>query len=577
MVHPLCFGRSGLVVAAACLAGLWARAEASSPREALTPRVGRQLPRAIPYRLVSPGFPAGAERPGERTLLVLDQVSPRRYGQPLEKLCRELDTTLSSVSRKDIAGVVLGEGNVPWGGGLKVLNALYDHLKKKWEVAVFQSYASPLTPHPDQQADGWVVCPRGLSGEALRRYLIKFLVTGKPVLRLEGGSGAVEAAPLMSLCQRLAVPASFLCAAGCFPPPRSAGTPSAGRAYDLSEVWQQMPEAADTLVAGPVEVGGDRVKRFDYTDHFRQQWFLDDATIVGVSRLRWLGREGLEIVGTNPRREVSLTYDFLGPWETRELVAELAGKISGKAGDFVELALSRDGKQFIHAARAYATPEGNPFHLTSVSSYRFDRERFWVRVTAVLSRGSAARLELVRANCRVKPPGLHVVSLGPGQDGRLVFAEGFRSRRILHTAEIDNPRALEWERGGLFVRGQNGQPVAVHIRQRFETAEPVARVVVRLHNAAIGPVGQVENSFAISTDGSTPITMASVRPRDGGWFGTTELEAGPSALPAPSKTFYLHITLKSRGVQSVFPSNILGRIEVEAIPASASTRLAAAK
>jgi len=550
--------------------GLWARAEASSPREALTPRVGRQLPRAIPYRLVSPGSPARAQQPGERTLLVLDQVSPSRYGQPLEELCREVDAVLSSVSRKDIAGVVLGEGNVPWGGGLKTLNALYDHLKKKWELAVFQSYASPLTPHPDQEADGWLVSPRGLGGEALRRYLIKFLVTGKPVLRLQGDSGAADAAPLMSLCQRLAVPASFLSAAGCFPPPRSAGTPAPTLAYDLSEVWRQMPEEADTVVAGPVEVGGDRVKRFDYADHFRQQWFLDDATIVGVSRLRWLGREGVEIVGTNPQREVSLTYHFLGPWETRELVAELAGKITGQAGDYVELALSRDGKRFIHAARAYATPEGNPFHLTSVSSYRFDRERFWVRVTAVLSRGSAARLELVRANCRVKPPGLHVVSLGPSRDGRLVFAEGFRSSRILHTAEIDNPRALEWERGGLFVRGRDGQPVEVHIRQRFETTEPVARVVVRLHNAAIGPKGQVENSFAISTDGSTPI------PRDGGWFGTTELEAGPSALPASSKTFYLHITLKSQGGQTALPTNILGGIEIEAIPASASTRLAAA-
>ena len=406
-----------------------------SPREALTPRVGREVPRPVPYRVFRAGSPSEASRalrPGERALLVLDDVGPRWYGRPVDELAEKLDAAVAAASGAKPHALVLGLANVPWGGGLETLNALYRHLKARWGIPVFQSYASPLPPHPAQLADGWVVAPRGLSGEEVRRYLVKFLVTGKPVLRLEAPAAeGPEAVPLLALCQRLAVPASFLSAAGCLqiqsrqaPRPRPDDV-----AYDLSELWQNLPDEADTLVAAPVQMGGDRVKRFDYCDPFRQEWFLDDATVVGVSRLRWPGPQGLKVVGKAPRRKVSLTYHFVGPWETRELVVELAGCVRGKGADFVELALSLDGKRFMHPARAYARAEGNPFHLTSVSNYRFDRESFWVRVTADLSPGSEAVLERFRVNCRVKPPGLHVVDLSPSRDGRLRYLEEFVSRR----------------------------------------------------------------------------------------------------------------------------------------------------
>ena len=536
-----------------------------SPREALTPRVGREVPRPVPYRVFRAGSPSEASRalrPGERALLVLDDVGPRWYGRPVDELAEKLDAAVAAASGAKPHALVLGLANVPWGGGLETLNALYRHLKARWGIPVFQSYASPLPPHPAQLADGWVVAPRGLSGEEVRRYLVKFLVTGKPVLRLEAPAAeGPEAVPLLALCQRLAVPASFLSAAGCLqiqsrqaPRPRPDDV-----AYDLSELWQNLPDEADTLVAAPVQMGGDRVKRFDYCDPFRQEWFLDDATVVGVSRLRWPGPQGLKVVGKAPRRKVSLTYHFVGPWETRELVVELAGCVRGKGADFVELALSLDGKRFMHPARAYARAEGNPFHLTSVSNYRFDRESFWVRVTADLSPGSEAVLERFRVNCRVKPPGLHVVDLSPSRDGRLRYLEEFVSR---------------WTRGGLFLPGR--QPVQVHIRQRFQSSEPLSRIIVRVHNAVLGPDGAVANSFAISTDGSTPIASATVRPRQGGWLGVTELRVeSPALLAASPNGFYLHITLANSAGGAEAPSNILGAIEVEAVPASTATHLAA--
>jgi len=584
VAYPLRIGRSGLFIAA-CV-GLWLGAKAAgggSPREVLTPRVGRELPRAAPYRVVTPGPGERAlalPTTGEPTLVVLSHICPASYHEPQERLFREVDAVMSRLPVEKVRGVVLGEGNVPWGGGVETLNSLYQHIKTKWGVPVFQCYASPLTPHPAQLADGWVVWPVGLEGEDLRRHLVKFLVTGKPVLRLEGApSRSAEAAPLMSLCQRLAVPASFLPVAGCLPlgAPPPVRRQSASVAYDLSQVWKHMPEEADTLEAGPVEVGGDRVKRFDYADEFRHQWFLDDATIAGVSRVRWLGEAGVKILGGSPRREVTLTYDFLGPWETRELVVELAGMVKGKAGDFVELAISRDGKRFVHPARAYGRPEGNPFRLTSVSSYRFDRERFWVRVSADLSPGSEAALEFFRVNCRVKPPGMRLVRLSPSRDGLLRYSERFVSRRMLHTAQIDNTRALEWTRGGFYLRRRDDRPVEVHIRQRFQADRPLAQIVVRIHNAVLGPEGHAQNAFALSTDGASPIATASARPTRGGWFGVTELKADATTLPTSSmNSFYLHITLTASGECSAEPSNILGGIEVEAVPASPGARLAAA-
>jgi len=164
-----------------------------------------------------------------------------------------------------------------------------------------------------------------------------------------------------------------------------------------------------------IEVGGDRVKRYEYRDTFTEPWYLEDATIDGLSCLRRDGSAPALHIESPPsrRRRVSLTYHFTSPFHTKELNASLEGSIQGSLGDSIELSLSGDGEHFVHATRASGRKAGNPFCLTAVASHRLDGRSFWVRIAATLGPESRATLELFRVRGRVKPPEQPEVALSP--------------------------------------------------------------------------------------------------------------------------------------------------------------------
>jgi len=516
-------------------------------------------------------------------LYVADRAS---YHRPAAELLRSVDALLGTLDVREVAGVVIGQDNVPWDRGLETLNAVYDHIKKQHsDLPVYQWYAAPLPPHHKQRADGWVVSPGAMDKAAVRRYLMKYLVTGKPVVNCVAAAGASADGPndLLALCHELNVPATFLPTAsradggGAAQPSRDPG-PTVGKAYALHTLWRQLPPEADRAEGHPIEVGGDRVKRFEYRETFEQQWFIGDPTIEGVSCLRWdPAASALHIEGRGGRRRrVVLTYHFSSPWHTKELISELEGSIQGTREDCVELSLSRDGRRFIHPARALGRQDGNPFHLTDTASYRLDGEEWWVRIAATVAPRSRCTLTLFRANCRTKPPGRQEVALAPATDGRLAYRETFDSSKILHLAEIQNLTALEWQRGGVFIRGRSGGPVEVVLRQKFVSPEPLRAVAIRIRNAAIRSEVQGTNVFGISIDGSSLLARKTTPGAEARFTGTTELRVTDAARLAGTRHFYLHIVLTNEAGAETDPSNILSQIEIEAETAGGTTRTAAA-
>ncbi|HPD17586.1 MAG TPA: hypothetical protein PLE19_21825 [Planctomycetota bacterium] len=376
----------------------------------------------------------------------------------------------------------------------------------------------------------------------------------------------------------LGMPLVALAPGGPLAPEKSASPLVALATSPFAAAWRSQPTAVDRTKGRPVEIGGDRVRRFIYCDTFREPWCLEDAAVEGLNGLRWDPQApALLLEGHGPgRQRLRLTYRFTAPYDAKELVASLEGEIAGSPRDRVSLALSLDGRDFILPARACGRPAGNPFHLTTTSSYYFDGLGFWIRVEADLQPGSRVVLRRFVANCRVKPPGRPEVTLTPDVEGRLLYTDAFASSRILHLAEVENPSALEWQRGALLLRGREGAPTQVVIRQRFLAPDPLRSLLVRVHHAVNRRELGGTSSFALSLDGRTPLASCTTPGDEGVFRGVTELRLDSPAALREARQFYLHITLSNDKGSAAAPSNVLSAIEVEARPAEREARAAMA-
>lgn len=316
---------------------------------------------------------------------------------------------------------------------------------------------------------------------------------------------------------------------------------------------------------GPVEVGGDAWSRYEYRDEYREPWHREDATIEGLSAVLWDREAGrLELCGGPGRTAVSLLYHFVSPYVMKDTTAEVTGTIDGDASDRVELALSPDGEHFGHAVGAFGGEEAKRFLLTTNASTRYHSRGFWVRVRGELGPAGCVRLSCFRVMNRVKPPGRPQVALERAEEQRLRYRDDFRSRKVFHLAEIENPKALGWQRGRIFVRG-GGEPVRVDVRQRFLSPEPLRAIAVRVRHAPGDSGGQ---QFGISLDGQTLLAVA----RAPGDDGTTELTLDDPRL-AQAREFYLHMRLASDAPGAVAA---LSSLEVEARTAEPTAATAAA-
>ncbi len=381
-----------------------------------------------------------------------------------------------------------------------------------------------------------------------------------------GGARALEAGDLGAAIAPGAIPGSLLAVAhwGLF-----SHTPLS---YLPWESWREPAPGESALEAvvrrprdrsegGPVEVGGDSWARYEYCDTFGAAWHREDATIEGLSCLRWdPGASRLELRGSRHRRRVSLLYHFVSPYVMKDTVAELTGEIEGEGSDRIELALSPDGEHFGHAVGAFGCEGGNRFLLTTNASERFHTRGFWVRLRGELSPEGVVRLRRFRLANRVKPPGRPEVALERADEGRLMYRDDFRSRKLFHLAEIENAEALGWQRGRVFVRGGE-QGARVEVRQRFVSPDPLRAIAVRVSQAAAGG-----NEFALSLDGRTLLAVAKARAADD---GTMELTLDDPRL-ASARQFYLHMRLASDA------GSALSCVEVEARTADAATATAAA-
>ncbi|MCD6351505.1 MAG: hypothetical protein J7M26_05250, partial [Armatimonadetes bacterium] len=258
-----------------------------------------------------------AHQAGQLTIVGLYTFDRVSHSKPVSEYVANTDALLSGLDRSLIYAVCPSEENVTWNHGTEVLNALYDTITSKWHLPCYQWLSMPYPPQAQVKADGWILDAYGYDYAKFRRHLVKFLLTGKPVVvcvnaTAPGGKYAAEklvpdepgspAEAQMRICREFDVPVFF------YAVDRRWGNVHAwlrdtdeetircrrwalqwvDRAHSLPPT-RQPPASAQFLAARPMEVCGGKDNTFSVTFDFSDTTFANRAGLEGLLNLRWDG------------------------------------------------------------------------------------------------------------------------------------------------------------------------------------------------------------------------------------------------------------------------------------------------
>ena len=518
-----------------------------------------------------------------------------KHSRPIDEYKANADKILDAIDLSKVHALFLSEENVTWSKGLEVLNALYDHVKARTDVPVYQWYSMPMIPHPKQRADGWILDPYGMRADRFRKHIMKYVVLGKPAIdclhasppgkySFKNSEEHLATADQIRLCREFNVPMFF------YSVDKQYGSPAiwlhtddpetvSVREWLLAEISRiratdtsKLPlTSADYSTGRAVQVAGDRENRYAYEERFEAltECFIDDAFINGFQLLRWDGEDERLLVRSRRRgrQSVELIYHFTSEFEMTDMVATLAGRSSGGRAT---VATSINGHRFEHAATA---EQDGAFELVSntADNEEFKGKEFWVRVLAEVGEQPAEPVAFDRfhVTCSVTPPERREIELALDTEGSVRYVDDFQTQKHLHLAEIDNLDLLEWQRGYVGTHGVKGRGVVVSLRQKFVSPQALASVRVKMTSTAHRALGS-SNTVGLSLDGKEPLLTETTLGREkvdgraqGKYSGTLEVDVSADARFANVSEFWVHLIMRNTSGADTRTSNRIQNYEVD--------------
>lgn len=508
-----------------------------------------------------------------------------------------LDPILAAMDLSRINVLVMGEENHMNG---PVLDGLYHHIKTNYpEAPPVYLWMTPMQSAPDVSisADGYFMDSYGIDGPTFRKWLMKHLVTGKPVLNCVWASPAGDgfggwdamhesSQAQVAICKEYNVPVFF------FAVDWAVGGGSVNSWFNSSDpaiaVWRdwfyQVLADAHATVPGTLpaasanhsdgerlRIAGNENHAYQYTDSFTDQKFIDRATIDGFLSLRWDYAGGRLLIEPRPgvpnvTNSVTLVYRFYADTSISQIVSAITGSIRG-AGTEVELALSNDGTNWVSLVRqAGAAGQTQTVSLTA-NGGELTAGMFYVRLQGQVPASGDAYIALdhFTVNAHVAPP--PPVTLVPDPGGQVLWRDDLESQNYLHLMTITNPSSLFWQpEQHLYINGRAGAANAVTLRQQFTCNEFLKTITATIeYNRANYPNWASWNTIGISLNGSTILVSDSTRNYPANAQGAY---TGPitATLPIPegTKVFYVHYGLYSYSGVAVSKSNIIDNLKVTA-------------
>ncbi len=458
-------------------------------------------------------------RQGRFNLFGLYVAGRTRYERPAAKCLEAAVALVRGVGRRNLDAVFLSEENVPSHRGLAVLNGLYDGLKQRWpDLPVFQWLSAPLGPAPELKADGWVYDFYGRRRAAFRRKIVRYLVTGKPLVlclnaspmvgRFETPAGATVTREQFAVCREFDLAAFFFCVDSRWGNPniwRISAAPeiAAWRTWLLHAVdslRRQRPDSgpalsADYVDGAAVEAAPDDSGRFVFEEDFAAPSFLEHWTVRGFRNIVWSARDG-GCLRFRPRSRfftgAELYCHIVSDFEMRNPAAALTtGTVAESAPKWVTLRLSATGHDWplrAAAVRPAADRKGSVLALEAGDAPRFRSHEYWLQVRLAANSATpenpAAELRHLRFTCRITPPEKPGVRLRPDQRGTAAYTDRFLSRKYRWLARVSHGEALTWRPGRLSLGGIKGRTNRAVLVWPFSCTRPLHRIRVELEAQA---------------------------------------------------------------------------------------------
>jgi len=533
------------------------------------------------YKFFTPESPKQAENyrkmlhdtrvKGKRNLVLIYTFDRVSMSRPIEEYIANTDKLLDTLDLDDVYAISLNEENVAWNNGLKVLNRLYDHVKRRYPgLAVYQWMTPYDVPHPKMRADGWIIDPYGYGTQDFRKYLMKYMVEGKPVIACLNASDWVasweSSQDQVDVCREFNIPMFFFAT-----DPIHGGTLTWRDWEDpritkwrswVMEVRRQVKQmgteglplpSADYSPGQPVEVAGDKQGRYEYVEAFDGLKFIDDARITGFLKMRWDGQK--EVLDITPGRggiaTASLTYHLWSEFEMSAPEVMVAGRVNGNPVSSLRVEMSKDALKWVNLPPVKADAQGRVRYTGSPPEKdEFTGRNIWVRLIA---KGGgegpfACRLDEIRLRGKCAPPERKEVALKP-----------WGSRHVVYTDSFEAPRYL-------YLAGAQGRKVQVELRYKFVAESPMENIKVTMDSFAHRQLGSY-NEVGVSLDGEEIIARETTRGKerdDGRYSGQEVLDLSNDERFQGVKQFYVHLIMVNAAGVKTNPSNRIHAFRVDA-------------
>ncbi len=515
-----------------------------------------------------------AHERGQFVLVCIYTFDRVTLSRPIEEYIANTDELLQNLPLELIDIICLGEENIAWNNGLEVQNRLYDHVKRTYPgTTVYQWFTPYDVPHAKVRTDGWIIDLYRLDYQEYRRFVQKYIATGKPLIACINASPEIKpwssSQDQVDICREFNVPMFFYAVDGIEGSPyiwMDSDDPTLARWRGWFMRVREMAHGTDTSLlpqasaqwsyGQPVEVAGDAQNGFEYADSFATQMFIDDATIDGFLGLRWDGwAERLGLVGDS---EARLTYHLWSAFPIEQAQADA----SFVPVDGAQASLSAEWSADGHSWQAMAL---------GVPLADFAGQNLWVRLNLQTRGGSAdepaAWLDDLSISGVTIPPEERVVHITPlHRNGRFEWRDDFQSTRSMHLAKIDGGEHLQWERGRVWIRGGQGR-VASTLRWHFVAERPVRDVTIAIEGYAHQQLS-ARNEIAVSLDGEQPIitrTTSGLEDASGRYTGTIEIDLSEDERFEGATEFWVHVTMINTAGTPTNRSNEIRALEVTGV------------
>ncbi|MBI2303053.1 MAG: hypothetical protein HYU66_29450, partial [Armatimonadetes bacterium] len=318
----------------------------------------------------------------------------------------------------------------------------------------------------------------------------------------------------------------------------------------VEQLRKSKPEDREPLKTPgrPIPIAGDEQDRFEYHDTFQPSpRFMDDAGLSDLRALRWTGK-ALEV---KPDRTATLTYAFESPFSLHDVQADLAGDGPDTS---ITLRLSADGKRSNTASSVDAKAAVSLPEPPGAALHRF---RLQVVLSGKLKWPTA--VSDLRVTARVEPPAVPQITLTAGRDGKVRFADDFRSQLYLHAGRVSHPEEIKWQGNALRMYGKQGYANEAAVDYHFVCDRPLREVKVKLACVADRRNWGASASLALSRDGDAFQPAVDTSEKDP-FRGELTAELGGE----PAREFWVRIVMRNVcGVATAAASPMVEGLVVE--------------